>query len=119
MTVSREVLLLLVLGWMVAGVATCAVLYRQLTKLERDLHDAQDRLLAAWKDGMVVPPRASGFEAAAVLPPLPAELKAFVEAWESPASRMAEEARIRKWLDDGWKPERIAKHLSDPPPDTT
>lgn len=108
-----------VLGLAVGAAMVYLLTVRWINTLLRDLHDAQDRLLAAWKDGMVVPPRASGFEAAAVLPPLPAELKAFVEAWESPASRMAEEARIRKWLDDGWKPERIAKHLSDPPPDTT
>lgn len=108
-----------VLGWAAGAALVYLLTFRWINTLLRDLHDAQDRLLAAWKDGMVVPPRASGFEAAAVLPPLPAELKAFVEAWESPASRMAEEARIRKWLDDGWKPERIAKHLSDPPPDTT
>jgi len=86
-----------------------------LIYLVRELRVAQDRLLTAWREGAVVPPRAEAPTQNPPLAPLPAVLQPFVDHWEAPASREAEEAKIRRWLEDGWSPERIARHLADPP----
>ena len=108
--------LLFLAGWVVAGVAACLILWRWVYYLERELGQANDRLLAAWKDGKVIPPREGALGQPVELEPLPPELQSFVAAWESIPSQMAEEAKIRRWLADGWKPDRIAKYLADPPP---
>lgn len=92
------------------GLALPGLLY-----LARELRVAQDRLLTAWKEGAVVPPREDAPKQNPPLPPLPTPLQPFVDQWEAPASREAEEARIRQWLAQGWSVERLVKHLADPP----
>ena len=86
-----------------------------LVYLARELRIAQDRLLTAWKEGAVVPPREDKPTQNPPLEPLPPQLQPFVDQWESPASRESEEARIRQWLAQGWSIERLVKHLADPP----
>lgn len=103
-------LLGLALGWMFALPAQ--------VYLARELKVAQDRLLQAWHQGAVVPPRPEAEPTPVELEPLPALLQPFVDRWESKESQMREEAQIRRWLGDGWKAERIAKHFADPLPGT-
>lgn len=72
---------------------------REMRWLREELRIAQDRLLHAWRDDRaVIPPRPID-----VVPeePLPPELQAAVEEWESAESRATQTARFRAALAQG------------------
>lgn len=98
------------LGGLLVGAALMAPGLRYLT---RELKVAQERLLAAWERGAIIPDRPdTPVTGQPALDPLPAALQAEVDQWESLASRMATEAVIRRQLAD-WGEARTIRWYSE------
>lgn len=66
---------------------------REMAYLRTELATAHDRLLHAWKEGAVIPPRPTEIEPP---PKLPGELQAVVDEWESAEARQAMELKLRR-----------------------
>jgi hypothetical protein len=79
---------------------------QELVYLRAELKVATDRLVHAWKEGAVISPRPVETVPVAPLPP---ELLDAVNEWESPESRLAEEAAFREKLAHGWGVKAILK----------
>lgn len=102
----------LALGLLLGIAGTHYVHRGELSYLRKELATAQDRLLAAWRDeGAVIPPRP--VEPVKV-EPLPEQLRAWVNNWESPESKAIEESRIRHLMHQGLGVEAIIAKLEGP-----
>ena len=106
-------LLLAALAGLAPGLAAAFVLWRDNAWLRAELRATTDRLLAARDAGAVIPPRDQ--PPAPKPDPLPAELVPFVEQWEDPRSRMAQEVEIRQRLAQGWSVARLVRWYRDVP----
>lgn len=89
----------------VAGLTVPAIL-----ALWRDLKEAENRLLAAWKDGYAIPP-VTQEEPKVEIPALPPDLQAHVDEWESPTVRAQVRDRILRLKARGMDHAAIAKTL--------
>lgn len=105
-----------VFSWTLGGICTGLLLaygffYPIVRYLKRELREAQDRLYGAWEQGKVIPPR-SDEPLEMALPPLPPDLLAYVDEWESPDSRLAVEATIRTMQAKGMTPAQMHNHFA-------
>ena len=89
-----------------------AILREELRRSREAEVVAADRLLAAWKEGAVVPPRppAEPFRQL----PLPEALREEVDQWADPEVRAEVEAKIRKLQAEGLAQEAIILKLGEP-----
>ena len=87
---------------LVTGYVLCYLGYYEERKfLRNELRVAHAQIAhAVVHDRAVIPQR---IDPAPEPEPLPSELQALVEQWDSPESRAVEEHRIRGWLAEGYK----------------
>ncbi|HUT59728.1 MAG TPA: hypothetical protein VNA25_17920 [Phycisphaerae bacterium] len=76
--------------------------------LQDELRVAQDRLLSAWKEEAVIPPRDAAPTSQAFVA-LPHELQELVDDWESAESRMVMAAKFRVKMAGGLSPAEILR----------
>jgi hypothetical protein len=86
---------------------TLALLRAQLADARQAETLAVDRLLAAWRDGVTIPPAPT--PPAPPLEPLPALLQEAVDDWEDTEHRQALEAEARHALATGQSPAAILR----------
>lgn len=102
--------MLTLLAFLCGALTVLAIAYPVWNDTRKELRLTQDRLYGAWKEGMTIPPRPED-EPAAEIPPLPKELQALVDEWETPTVRMQVEDRIRRLQARGLDTPAIAKAL--------
>lgn len=91
--------LFLLLGLVAGAGGTWWVQRNELRYLRAELRIAQDRLVHAWHQQAIIPPRPTEVKPVEALPQ---ELQHFVDDWESPESRAAMETRLRSlYFDQG------------------
>lgn len=83
-------------------------------RLRSELTVAQDRLLNAWTEGKVIPPRAQ--EPLPPPEPLHPALVEYVTQFESEEGRMAAEEAVRSMQSHGMLPMAILKHFENSHP---
>lgn len=97
------------LGWLAGWLPHRA----ERTYLRAELRVAQERLLGAWQSGAVMPPR-SDAPGPEPVPALPGLLQGYVDDWENPESRAAQEAVFRKqYFEQGMSEKAIVLALED------
>lgn len=101
----------LLIAWL-ARRDTVLILRGELDRSRTAEQVAADRLLAAWKEGAVVPPRPPA-EPIKLLP-LPEALQEEVNQWSDPEVRSEVEAKIRKLQDQGLDQASILLKLGEP-----
>ena len=102
----------LALGSYAVGVGmTVALGYPVVQYLKHELQEAQNRLLGAWEAGKVIPPR-SDEPLEMALPPLPEDLRAYLDEWESSDSKLAVETTIRRMQAKGDSAAQIHNHFA-------
>lgn len=102
--------MLILLAFLLGAVSVATVAYPVWRSQRDELRIAQDRLYGAWKEGHTIPPRPNE-EPAPEIPPLPKELQALVDEWESPTVRLQVEDRIRRLMARGLDTPAVAKQL--------
>ena len=106
--------LFLLLGLLAGAAGTWWVQRNELTYLRDELRVAQDRLLHAWHKEAIIPPRPQEIEP---VKPLPPELQAVVNDWDSPESRAAMDTKLRRlFFDQGQGIPAILKQLENEHP---
>lgn len=103
--------LIFVVGYVCGMVALVLVASPFVRNLQHELRVTQDRLYGAWSEGKVIPPR-NDEPLELALPPLPKDLQAYVEEWESPESRVAVETTIRQMQSAGATAAQIHNHFT-------
>lgn len=92
---------------------------RLLAEAIRDRKVAEDRLYAAWREGLTVPPRETVIprepKSVAILPD---KLREYVENWEDPLVRMEVEGEMRRLhYELGYPEERVLETVQRRVPD--
>jgi flagellar biosynthesis/type III secretory pathway M-ring protein FliF/YscJ len=100
----------LVLGWLMIF-PLVRLLRHEREEARKAEQVATDRLLAAWRDGAVVPPRPS--ESVPPPDPLPVELQEEINQWEDPEHRQALEMEFRTRLGQGLGVAAILREQED------
>lgn len=83
-------------------------------RLRNELTIAQDRLLAAWNDGKIIPARPA--EKLPPPPPLDPVLVEYISQFESEEGRQTAEEAVRSMEAHGMKPLAILKHFENQHP---
>lgn len=102
------------MNWPLVSRRAYDVVTEERNRLRLELQIAQDRLLAAWTDGKVIPSRPA--EKLPPPPPLDPALLDYINQFESEEGRQTAEEAIRSMEAHGMKPMAILKHFENEHP---